>query len=60
MNSGAAGSVDLSLDLTSIPVPGGPAAAMAGDTWIFQGWYRDAIFGIPVSNFTSALRVEFR
>ena len=60
VNSGAAGSVDLSLDLTSIPVPGGPAAAMAGDTWIFQGWYRDAIFGIPVSNFTSALRVEFR
>ena len=60
VNSGAAGSVDLSLDLTSIPVPGGPAAAMAGDTLIFQGWYRDAIFGIPVSNFTSALRVEFR
>lgn len=60
VNSGAAGSVDLSLDLTSIPAPSGPVAAMAGDTWIFQGWYRDAIFGIPVSNFTSALRVEFQ
>ncbi|MEE2939473.1 MAG: right-handed parallel beta-helix repeat-containing protein, partial [Planctomycetota bacterium] len=59
-NSGATGSVDLPLDLTSIPVPGGPAAAMAGDTWIFQAWYQDTIFGIPVSNFTSALRVELQ
>ena len=59
-NSGATGSVDLSLDLSSIPVPGGPTAAMAGDTWIFQAWYQDSVFGIPVSNFTSALRVELR
>lgn len=59
-NSGPMGTFDLALDLTSIPTPNGIAAAMAGDTWIFQVWYRDNIFGIPVSNFTSALRIEFQ
>lgn len=59
-SSGPAGTFDLALDLTSIPAPTGPTAAVAGDTWVFQVWYRDVVLGFPVSNFTSALSIRFK
>ncbi len=48
---------DLNVDLAAIPV--NPAqAAMAGETWNFQCWYRDNNPG-PTSNFTNGARVIF-
>ncbi len=38
----------------SVPVP-----IMAGDTWHFQGWYRDTPAGPGQSNFTNGLSVTF-
>ena len=35
-------------------------SAMPGDTFNFQLWYRDNVAGMPVSNFTSAITIEFR
>lgn len=59
-NSGAAGAVSLALDLAALSQPGGPVAAMAGETWRFQCWHRDAVLGFPGSNFSSAVEVTFR
>ncbi len=36
-----------------------PIAIMAGDTWHFQGWYRDTPAGSGTSNFTNGLGVTF-
>ncbi|MFT5198221.1 MAG: hypothetical protein ACI87O_000876 [Planctomycetota bacterium] len=52
------GFVSSAIDLTAIPLPGGPVAVAPGETWHFQCWYRDMNPG-PTSNFTSALSVSF-
>ena len=47
------------LDLSDVPEP--PffhAVVQAGETWNFQLWHRDNLFG-PASNFTSAVSVLF-
>ncbi len=36
-----------------------PITIMAGDTWHFQGWYRDTPSGTGHSNFTNGLSVTF-
>jgi hypothetical protein len=36
-----------------------PFAIMAGDTWHFQGWYRDTPAGSGQSNFSNGLSVTF-
>jgi hypothetical protein len=36
-----------------------PFAIMAGDTWHFQGWYRDTPAGVGQSNFSNGLSVTF-
>jgi hypothetical protein len=36
-----------------------PVTTMAGDTWHFQGWYRDTPAGSGFSNFTNGLSVTF-
>ena len=40
---------------------GGPSTGagqvLAGSTWNFQCWYRDSIFGLPVSNFSLPVQV---
>ncbi len=36
-----------------------PITIMAGDTWHFQGWYRDTPAGVGSSNFTNGLTVTF-
>ncbi|MEM6569345.1 MAG: hypothetical protein AAF957_13095 [Planctomycetota bacterium] len=60
MNSGSAGSVTLNLDLTMTPTPTGFVSIQAGETWNFQGWYRDAVGGSATSNFTDGLSILFQ
>jgi hypothetical protein len=59
-NSGASGTFSLAIDLTSLPQPAGAVAAVAGETWRFQAWHRDAVSGVPTSNFTNGLELTFQ
>ncbi|MEZ5976060.1 MAG: hypothetical protein R3E96_14830 [Planctomycetota bacterium] len=54
-NTGSTNTFTLTLDLTNLPSPTGPVAALAGQTWHFQAWYRDFVGGQSVSNFTGAI-----
>lgn len=56
MNSGLAGEISLTIDLTAIPQPLGFEAVMSGDQWNFQLWHRDAG---STSNFTNGVQVDF-
>ena len=56
-NSGANGSREIQIDLTSFPPPYN-GAVLAGQTWNFQTWYRDAN-PQPTSNFSNATSVTF-
>ncbi|MEL6429592.1 MAG: hypothetical protein AAFR54_10470 [Planctomycetota bacterium] len=47
------------LNLGGLPTPQGPAPALAGETWFFQGWHRDVDAGGPTSNLTDAIAVSF-
>ncbi|MEZ6017258.1 MAG: hypothetical protein R3F49_19245 [Planctomycetota bacterium] len=58
-NSGAAGSVQLAIDLTQIPQPTGFASVLAGDTWRFTCWHRDVVGGTALSNFSNGLEIAF-
>ena len=60
MNSGSAGAVTLDLDLTMTPTPTGLVSIQAGETWNFQGWYRDSIGGSATSNFTDGVSILFQ
>ncbi len=55
-NVGAGPSFGIVLDLTAIPV-NPPAAAMPGERWNFQCWYRD--LG-PSNNFTDGISILFQ
>lgn len=57
-NSGSVGSFSLTVDLGTLPQGGGTVAAMAGDTWNFQAWYRDGV-GLG-SNFTDGLEITIQ
>ncbi len=59
MNSGTAGEISLTLDLTMIPQPNGFEAVMAGDQWNFQLWHRDSSPAGPTSNFTNGVSIDF-
>ena len=56
-NSGSAGLIETQVDLTALPLSP-PVAAMTGETWRFQMWYRAAPPAIP-SNLSPAVRVTF-
>ena len=58
-NSGAAGVIQLQLDLTMHPTPLGFVSVAAGETWNFQAWHRDSSGGVATSNFTDGLEVNF-
>ncbi|MBL6755028.1 MAG: hypothetical protein ISQ11_01360 [Planctomycetes bacterium] len=60
LDSGAAGAVSFSPDLTSIPGPTGTVAATAGETRYFQYWTRDLSGGTPTSNFSTAVGITFQ
>ena len=59
-NSGSTGTFSLLLDLNQVPQPTGLVSVQAGETWNFTTWFRDAIFGIPVSNFTDGFEITFQ
>ncbi|MEM6673941.1 MAG: VCBS repeat-containing protein [Planctomycetota bacterium] len=58
--AGIDGLLSLSVDLTSFPSPTGPVTPMPGSLWFFQTWYRDAVGGVPTSNFTNGLSVALQ
>ncbi len=58
-NSGGAGEIQLTIDLTMHPTPTGLVAVQPGETWNFTAWYRDAIGGSTTSNFTDGLEIPF-
>ncbi|MFT6110037.1 MAG: hypothetical protein ACJA2W_002960, partial [Planctomycetota bacterium] len=53
------GAAELAIDLTALPQPTGSMAAMIGESWSFQAWFRDAVAGQATSNFTSGAVVVF-
>ncbi len=57
LQSDATGQVSQGIDLTSLPTPGTPVAAMAGETWNFQCWFRDGVGG---SNFSDGYSIAFQ
>jgi hypothetical protein len=59
-NTGATGSFELVLDLMQTPTPTGPVAILAGETWNFTSWHRDAVGGAATSNFTDGLSLGFQ
>ncbi|MEL6716300.1 MAG: hypothetical protein AAFP86_21145, partial [Planctomycetota bacterium] len=59
VNSGASGVLTLTVDLTQIPRPSSVVSAMAGDTWNFQGWFRDTNAMGASSNFSNGLECLF-
>ena len=56
--SDAAGTVNIPIDLTALPQPMGTVAAVPGETWNFQLWFRDSVAGQAVSNFTQGLEIS--
>ncbi len=56
LNSGSTGSFSLALDLTDMP---NGAIVLAGETWNFQAWFRDAN-PTNTSNFTDGLNITFQ
>ncbi len=58
--AGTTGSFALRVELTAMPTPTGPVAALAGEAWNFQAWYRDSVFGAAASNFTAGLAVVWQ
>ena len=52
------------MDLTDIPHPDGlggyGVAAITGETWYWQCWYRDQSAGVGASNFTEAIAITFQ
>jgi hypothetical protein len=59
-NSGASGSFSLVIDLAATPTPTGFVQVVAGETWNFQSWHRDAVGGTATSNFTDGLAIPFQ
>lgn len=55
----ASGASTLPIDLASIETNNGPVAALSGETWFWQAWYRDIANGAATSNFSSAVGVTF-
>ena len=56
--SGSAGAFSLPIDLTAIPQPMGAVSVLAGQTWSFQCWHRDANLGIT-SHLSNGLPIQF-
>ena len=57
-NSGPDGSFEMAVDLTDIPPPAQSSVA-PGETWNFQGWYRD-VNPMPTSNLTDGVAITFK
>ncbi|MDF1837287.1 MAG: hypothetical protein P1V35_05420 [Planctomycetota bacterium] len=59
-NSGANGFFSLDIDLDAIPGPTGNSVVLAGQTWLFQAWFRDLVGGQLTSNFSAGTQVTFQ
>ncbi|MEA5547676.1 formylglycine-generating enzyme family protein, partial [Limnoraphis robusta CCNP1324] len=60
LDSGAAGRIELAVDLALTPEGAGFVQVLAGETWNFQAWFRDfGAGGGATSNFSDALEVPF-
>jgi len=57
-NSGELGRMSLTLDLTDIPTPSSVVSVLAGQTWYYQGWYRDTNPGLS-SNLTDGVVLTY-
>ncbi|MEM1447768.1 MAG: hypothetical protein AAF957_01185 [Planctomycetota bacterium] len=57
-NSGSSGSIEVRVDVQAIPQPTGAVAAMAGEAWNFQCWFRDANPTVT-SNLSNGIEVTF-
>jgi hypothetical protein len=57
-NTGSTGTGTTNVDLLSMPQPTGPVVVLAGESWSFQAWHRDANPTVT-SNFTEAVTVLF-
>lgn len=53
------GQVRTTIDLDALPMPFGEVAAMAGETWYFQAWYRDHT-PAATSNLTDGLALTVK
>ncbi len=58
-NSNAIGSFSDRIDLGSIPQGQVTVLVLAGETWYFQGWFRDSAAGAGSSNFTDRVAIDF-
>ena len=59
-NTGSLGFLTIPVPLGSLPQPQGSVPALVGETWYFQGWFRDIVGGASTSNFTDRVEVLFR
>ena len=59
INAAGTSTTGFGFDVPSTIPDSVPVAIMAGDTWHFQGWYRDTPAGAGSSNFTNGLSVTF-
>ena len=60
LNSGFFGGFGVDVDMTALPQPMGTVAANIGETWHFQGWFRDVVGGQVTSNFTDGWEVTWQ
>lgn len=60
LNSGPLGAFSIDANIAALPIPTGPVAAQAGETWHFQAWFRDIENGQATSNFTDGWRVTWQ
>ena len=59
LNAAGTSATGFGFDVPSTLPAGVPIPVLAGDTWHFQGWYKDTPAGIGTSNFTNGLSVTF-
>lgn len=59
MDSGVSGAFCLDVDVTRLPQPTSNVAAMPGETWRFQTWFRDSVAGNATSNFSDSVAITF-
>lgn len=51
------GRMSIDLDLSAMPVDG---AALAGESWHFQAWFRDVVGGSATSNFSDSVSIVWQ
>jgi len=58
-NTGANGTITVQSDLMNMPQPMSFVAVQAGETWNFQAWFRDFNLGLPSSNYSNGVTIQF-